>query len=607
MKKWLKRLGALVAVVVVAAAGFLVPTIWFKPWVIDHFYMRILLEVAIEDPLLVTQLKLLEAAGLDFHADDLPTMTMAQRERMRDIVNSQKEILASYDTSGMNDDERLSHEMMTWLLTRWAEAADRFLNHAYAVDQLQGLHVRFPDVMVNYHLISKPSDAENYIKRVDKIGGALDDVVTTAKTLEKDGYTIPSFILEKIHGDAKAFADKPVAENALFVDFGKKVEKLEISEDDKKRLVSTLETSLTESAIPGYTRFADEMQKMSTRTSSDAGVWHLPDGAAYYENRIQDATTTTLTADEIHAIGLREVARIQAEMTAILDAQNIEGDTFRARLEALSADPRFHWPEGEEGRKAILAEYRRLIDDINSKLEPMFATDPKAPVNVDPVPKFKEETAPFAYYFPAALDGSKPGTFYANLRDLKAHKKFGMRTLTYHEAVPGHHFQLSIARAQKHLPLIRQLIPLNAFGEGWALYAEQLAAENGFVDDPFDRIGYLDAQLFRAVRLVVDTGLHSKRWSRQKAIDYMTTNTGSEKSDIEAEIDRYCVWPGQALGYMIGRLRFLELRDRAKKALGDDFDIRGFHDAVLLQGALPLDLLSAQVDAWIAKKKKKKS
>jgi uncharacterized protein (DUF885 family) len=313
-----------------------------------------------------------------------------------------------------------------------------------------------------------------------------------------------------------------------------------------------------------------------------------------------------MTADQIHAIGLSEVERIQKEMRAILDSQKIAysstvsiGDVLRK----VGSDPAYLYPNTDEGKKQIIARYEEITREIEAQLDTMFKTNPRAPLSIERVPEFKEKTAPFAYYFPAALDDSKPGTFYANLRDTKEHRKWGMRTLVYHEAIPGHHFQISIARAQGDLPLFRQLIPLNAYAEGWGLYAEQLADENGFNKEPLDRLGYLDAQLFRAVRLVVDTGIHSKRWKREQAIQYMLDNTGSTASEVETEIERYIVWPGQALGYMVGRLKLLELREKARRALGEKFVQQEFHDVVLLPGALPLSLLEQEVDRWIATKK----
>jgi uncharacterized protein (DUF885 family) len=604
--KWFKRGLAVFALLLAAAAVFAVPTIFGKPWLIEHFYMRVLVQAVFDDPLVLTQLRMFEAIGLHFHADDLPDMTMALREKQAARATDDYQTLESYDRGTMSPGELLSFDEMHWLLELGVAGANRFMAHSYAFDQLGGLHVRFPDVMVNYHLIETESDARDYLIRVGKIGGALDDMLATTNQLAARGFTIPRFILAKVEKDARAFASKPAEENVLFVDFRDKVAKLDLAPEEKAALVAEMEQTLTTRALPGYVRFADAVAAMVPRASDDAGVWHLPDGDAYYALCIEQNTSTKMTADEIHQLGLREVERIEKEMRAILESQGAWAATSTAslgdRLRALAADPKYLYPDTDEGRKQILARYEEITREMESKLDTLFATDPKAPISIERVAEFKEKTSPVAYYFPETLDDKKPGVFYVNLRDTKEHHTFGMRTLVYHEAVPGHHFQISIARAQKDLPLFRQLIPLTAYSEGWALYAEQLADEHGYEPEPFDRLGYLDGQLLRAVRLVVDTGIHSKRWTREQAIQYMLDHTGSPATEVETEIDRYVVWPGQALGYMVGRIRILELRERAKTKLGDKFDLREFHDAILLQGALPLSLLEREVDRWIAAK-----
>ncbi|MCK6548801.1 DUF885 domain-containing protein [Myxococcota bacterium] len=608
--KWIKRALALLAVLLVLAAGFLVPTLFGKPWSIQHFYLRVLVQAVFDDPLVLTQLRLFESVGLHFHADDLPDQTLALRQKQAKRALEDLATLESYDTASFSAEDKLSYDVMHWLLSLGARGAKDFLDHGYAFSQLDGLHVRFPDVMVNYHLIERASDARDYVARVRKIGGALDDLFTTAEEMEKRGFTIPRFILEKVEKDARAFADKPLAESTLFTDFRGKLDKITLDDAERTSLVAELEQALASEAIPGYRRFADRVAAMIPRAPTDAGVWHFPRGDEFYGYCVEMNTSTTRTPEDIHQTGLAEVARIEGEIGALLAAQGITvsstvtlGDTLRR----LAADPKYLFPDTPEGKKAIIARYEEMAREAEAKLDGLFLTNPKAKLAIEPVPEFKEKTAPGAYYSPETLDGSKAGTFFANVRDVKEHPRWGMRTLVHHEAIPGHHFQISIARAQKHLPMFRQLVPLTAYAEGWALYAEQLADEHGYLPEPLDRLGYLDAQLFRAVRLVVDTGLHAKRWTREEAIQYMLAHTGSSATEVETEIERYIVWPGQALGYMVGRLELLALRARAKAALGESFDLRAFHDAVLLPGALPLSLLSQEVDRWVDAKKKPSS
>nr|WP_250636932.1 DUF885 domain-containing protein [Hymenobacter sp. PAMC 26628] len=315
-------------------------------------------------------------------------------------------------------------------------------------------------------------------------------------------------------------------------------------------------------------------------------------------------TTTNLSAVQIHQLGLQEVARITAEMRAILQAQKVAGaDSVGPTLARLGEEPRFLYPDTDAGRAQILADYQTILTEVDKGLSSAFRIRPKARLEVRRVPVFKEKTSAGAYYDRAALDGSRPGVFYASLYDVKATPKFGMRTLAYHEGIPGHHFQVGVAQELKGLPTFRTLVSFVAYGEGWALYAERLASELGFEKDPYDRLGGLRAELFRAARLVVDTGLHDQRWTREQAIGYLRRTTGMAASDVEAEVERYIVMPGQACAYKVGMLKILELRERAKQQLGPKFDLRDFHDVVLKNGPLPLEILEQVVSEYIAAKK----
>jgi uncharacterized protein (DUF885 family) len=339
---------------------------------------------------------------------------------------------------------------------------------------------------------------------------------------------------------------------------------------------------------------------MRGRAGTEDGVWHLPDGEAYYAWAVRLHTTTERTPQEIHQSGLAEVARIQGEMHEILRAEGMPAADLARAIRSLGSDPRFLYPDTEEGRRQVLAEYQAIIEDAQARLPALFGRLPRAKVVVQRVPEFKEEGAARAYYEMPPFDGSKPGVFFANLRHTAEHPKFGLRTLTYHEAIPGHHLQIAIAQELEGVPFFRRVVPFTAFQEGWALYAERLAAEQGFHPTAWDRLGQLVAEVFRAVRLVVDTGLHAQRWTREQAIDYMAANTGMERTEVVAEVERYIVMPGQALAYKTGQMEMLALRERARDALGDRFDLRAFHDQVLGSGALPLTLLARNVDAWIA-------
>jgi len=330
-------------------------------------------------------------------------------------------------------------------------------------------------------------------------------------------------------------------------------------------------------------------------------VWKLPEGNAYYAYCLRSNTTTDLTPAQVHEIGLKEVERIETEMKSILTAVGYAGIQDAPRkLSEFGKEEQFLYPNTDEGRAAALAEYQRILDEMNASLDRFFGLRPKASLKVERIPEFREKTSAGAYYQQGDMSGSRPGVFYANLRDMKEIQKFGMKTLSYHEGIPGHHFQLSIAQELRGVPFFRRLVPFTAYIEGWALYAEKLAREQGFYkDDPYGEMGYLDSELLRAVRLVVDTGIHFKHWTREKAIEYMDAHTASAHESVVSEIERYIVMPGQACAYKIGEIKIVEQREKMKKALGDKFDLRQFHDLVLKNGSMPLILLERAVDDYI--------
>jgi uncharacterized protein (DUF885 family) len=333
-----------------------------------------------------------------------------------------------------------------------------------------------------------------------------------------------------------------------------------------------------------------------------AGVGRLPDGAAYYAAMLRQMTTTDYTPDQVHQLGLSEIARINGEMDALLKSQGLSVGTVAERVQALHKDPRFLLPNDEPGRKALLDKYQQILDEVNARMPEYFRTVPAARLTVQRVPAAAEKGSAAAYYDQPAMDGSRPGAFFVNLRDVGETATWTMKTLAYHEGIPGHHFQISTALNLKNLPLIRQQTLYSAYAEGWALYAERLAAEIGmYKDDPFGDLGRLEAEMFRAARLVVDTGMHAKNWTREQAIAYMVGTTGMNESEVVSEVERYMGLPGQACAYKVGQLKILELRERAKAALGDKFNLKDFHSVVLDNGGLPLMLLDKMVDEWIAR------
>ncbi len=596
MKRFL--LSAL-TVLVIATAVFLVPTIWFKPWSIDHFYARVFIRYALRHPELLTQLGMLDGTPFDFHSDKLDNYSVAFQEEDARFAERQLAFLRSYDRSRMNPSQRLSYQVLEWFLADQVQG-HRFMYHDYPVNQLFGAQSSLPDFMINQHPLKRPKDAENYLKRVNGFGVAIDQVIEGLKLREQKHVIPPRFVLVKVLTEMRGFAGKPAAENPLYTNFDTKAAAIKKLDPAKRReLLAKLGSEIEHTVYPAYGRLIDYCAHLESVATDDDGVWKLPDGQAFYAYCLKSRTTTDLSADTLHAIGLREVDRIQAQMKTILKAQGHPTKDLAATMNRLNTEPRFHYVDDDSARIRLLADYQSIIDDANQRVGAMFDVRPKTGVKVERVPPFKEATAPGGYYNAPAISGGRPGTFFANLRDPKETVKYAMRTLAYHEAIPGHHFQISIAQELKGVPFFRKVIPFTAYVEGWGLYAERLALENGFHPTPYDSLGALQAELFRAVRLVVDTGIHQDHWTRQQAIDYMTTNTGMQTAPVVTEIERYIVAPGQACAYKVGQLEILALRQHAMDRLGSRFDIKKFHDVVLTNGALPLGLLEQVVDEWI--------
>jgi uncharacterized protein (DUF885 family) len=599
MWKRIKRITAIGAALVgIGAAAFLVPTCWGKPWSINHLGTRALVEIALESPEILTTAHALERYGLDWYSDDLSDRSLEHRQELLARIDPYLELVRSYDPDSLDPEERISRDVLEWLLVE-AQTGKKFAFHDYPLNQMSGTQSSLPDFMLNMHQIDDLEGAKDYVTRVSKFDTALDQVMGVMKHQEELGVIPPRFVITRVLDEMRAFISVAPEEHVLYTHMVDKLGAIEASEDERAAVLDALRLAIDGDVYPVYRRLIEYYERLEKIATTDDGVWKLPDGEEFYAHRLRFWTTTTLTPDEIHETGLREVERIQSEMRTILEAEGYEVTSIGETLRTLSKEPRFVYPDTDEGRAQILADYQAIIDDINANLDGLFDHRPEAPVEVRRVPEFKEETAPAAYYSPPALDGSRPGVFYVNLRSVEEIPKLGMRTLAYHEAVPGHHFQIALSLENDRLPFFRRIIPLSAYGEGWALYTEQLAAEHGFQDDPYDRLGYLDAQLFRAVRLVVDTGIHAKRWTRESALRYMLDNSGLGEKDATSEVERYIVFAGQACSYMIGRIRLLELRERARDRLGERFTLPEFHDLILLGGPLPLDILEREVDRWI--------
>jgi uncharacterized protein (DUF885 family) len=583
----------------VLGAAFAVPVLWGRPWTIDLFFLRAVARFGLESPMLLSTVRILEPWGLDFHSDELDDFSVAHQLERAAWLRGELATLRGYDRASLSPERRLSYDVMEWFLATLVEG-ERFQFHDYPVNQLDGVQSRIPDFLVNIHQVDDEEGARDYLARLAKLPGALDQAVAGVRHRERLGVVPPRFVVERVQDEVRGLVAPAPAEHVLVRHLAESLAALDgVPAVRRDALVAEAERKVAGEVYPAYARLADALAELRPRASEEHGAWKHPDGGAYYAWTLRLHTTTALSPAEIHRVGLAETARIEGEIRRILAAEGVPADDLGAALAALHADPRFRYAEGE--RERILADYQAIVDETRARLPAWFGRLPEAPVVVRRVPAFKEEGAPGAYYMPPALDRSRPGVFYANLREVSEVVRFGMRTLAFHEAVPGHHLQIALAFENRALPLFRRLIPFNAFVEGWALYAERLAAEQGLHPTPLDRVGQLVAELFRAVRLVVDTGIHAERWTREEAIAWMRGHTGMPETDVVAEVERYVVNPGQACGYKLGQLEILRLRDRARERLGARFDLRAFHDAVLGGGSLPLVILERVVEDWIAR------
>jgi uncharacterized protein (DUF885 family) len=599
-KKILKIIGSIVGLAIILGGLFIAHTWYFKPLTINLFFARTFLQIGLESPEMMSSIRVLEKFGIKGHNAKLDDESIAAGDRFMERLKEADRILKSYDDKDLSDRDLMSKRIALSLLDLVVEG-ERFRFHNYPVNQLFGVQSSFPSFMDSTHQVHGVRDAEDYVTRLSKVGIKFDQVLEGLRHREDLGILPPQFVVTKVLEEMRNFVATPAEESILMVSLVDKMKEAKLPADEQQRLAIEARAQIKETVYPAYGRLIGYFEALDAEVEHNYGVWALPDGDQLYALAIRLFTTTDYTPEYIHEFGLSEVGRIQGEILALLEAEgwDVSGG-FTAAIGELTEREEFYYSDSDEGREAILADYQAIIDEISAGLDPYFDVRHESPVKVRRVPEFKEKTSPGAYYEPPAMDGSRPGMFYANLWDIKATPKYAMRTLAYHEAVPGHHFQLAIQQQQEDLPFFRRLIPFTAYVEGWALYAERVAWELGFQQDPYDNIGRLQAELFRAVRLVVDTGIHAMRWSREQAIEYMVTNTGMAESDVVAEIERYFVAPGQALAYKIGMTKILELRELARAELGDRFDIREFHNAVLTNGAVPLNILEELVREYIA-------
>jgi len=522
----------------------------------------------------------------------LDDRSLAGREALRRNNDLELKEVRAFDRTKLSPADAINYDTIVYALEVQTRASERFkamdsAGAPYVIYQLGGAYRNVPDFLDRQHKIENRADAEAYLSRLQGFAKALDQELETERHDVAAGVIPPNFALEKARGQLKVLRDQSAAQSPLVQSVVRRTAEQNIAGDWNAQ-ATDLYTKQIQPALDRQIAWIDGTRKKAT---ADAGVWKLPDGEAYYELALKYWNTVSLSADEIHKVGLDLVAELSSAADKDLRAQGLSAGTVGQRLAALSKDPRFLLPNTDESRAKVLADLNAMVAKVNGLLPKCFGRLPQSTVEIRRVPPTIEAGQSLGYYTPPAMDGSRPGAYYLNLRDMKELPTWKLRSVTYHETLPGHHLQLAL-QTEASLPMIRKMSFYSAYMEGWALYAEQLADEMGlYADDPFGRIGCLGQQLQRAVRLVLDTGLHRKRWTRERAARYAMDTLGDPEGIATTEVERYAVWPGQACAYMLGKLTWLKLRESTRTRLGAQFDLREFHDAGLASGAVPLTVL----------------
>ena len=546
-------------------------------------------------------------------SDAIDDMSLAAQDKILAWRRaSVAEMRKTFDRAKLTPEAQTSYDVWLYQLEQ-AEAAVPFRSNAYVFEQMNAIHAFFPQLLIAFHAVETPADMDAYINRIREAGRALRQLIEVSKRNATEGVRPPRFAFDYVIDESTKIVtgapfDESSTDSAVWADAKAKIASLQkngaIDQARATKLLDEARAALTGPFRGAYLDLvAWQKEDRSKAPEKASGVSALPRGSAFYNERLANQTTTTMTADEIHRVGLAEVARLREEMEAIRKEVGFASDlkAFFAELRDNKEDPRYYYPDSDEGRNAYLRDATAAIDKIKAVLPKYFGLLPKADMVVKRVEPFREQPGAAQHYFPSTPDGARPGIYYAHLSDMKAMPKSELEVIAYHEGLPGHHMQIAIAQELTGVPTFRRQARFTAYSEGWGLYAEWLAREMpGTYEDPYSRFGRLGSEIWRAIRLVVDTGLHAKGWSQQQAVDYFLENSATTEAQAQSEVRRYLVLPGQATSYKIGMLKIQELRRKAETALGDRFDIRAFHDTILGGGALPLTILERRVDRWIA-------
>ena len=603
MKKLFKGFLYSFGLLLIVGVFYLGNLLLFKPFSLDHYLAKELILEMIDSPESLTYLGVVDRFNwLTNHQSKISITGLSDMEE--DLVDAKKlkALLLSYKNESLSEQQKITKEIAVFDASNFIKETEEFPFHNYPLNQIGGIHLNAVEFMTDVHPIRNVKEAEAYIDRLNLFDDSFEATLEILNAQKKAGIFPPKFVCDHLIRQLEEFLNFKENENPLRSVFLRKIEDLNLDSEVSGDLISKLDNSIENSVTPGFKLLYDFVKETRKKANQYHGVWSLPNGDEFYALRLKVYTTTDYSAEDIHNIGLSEVERITKRMQEIAFDLGY-GDQVKVGqlMNSLNEDSNFLYSDTPGRKEKVVADYNSIVEETWNISELYFHNMPKSRVEVRAVPEYSEQNQAGGYYMSPALDGSRPGVFYANLYDIKQTPTYSMRTLAFHEAIPGHHLQVALNLENESLSLYRRFgYGTSAFSEGWALYAERLALEAGLAEDPYDELGVLQSELFRAVRLVVDTGIHYKRWSREEAMAYMKNVTGMSDTEVRVEIERYIVWPGQACSYKVGMLKILELREKAKEKLGEYFNIKDFHSVILEQGQPPLfiveDLVNLMLD-----------
>ena len=605
MKKFLKAALYSLGLLLLVGVIYLSNLFLFKPFSLDHYLAKELISEMLDSPESLTYLGVIDRFNwVTNHQSKISISGLDDLEEDLIDAKNSRAMLLSYDEESLSEQQKITKKIAVFDLNNFIKEEEEFPFHNYPLNQIGGIHLNLVEFMTDVHPIRNKKEAEAYIERLDLFDDSFKGTLEILNEQKKAGIFPPEFVFDHVVRQLDEFLNFTKNDNPLRKVYIRKINDLNLDEEDIKELISQLDESIENSVNPGFRLLYEFIKETRSQANEFHGVWSLPNGDEFYALRLKVYTTTDYSAQDIHDIGLAEVDRITKRMQAIaLDLGDGEEVNVGKLMNKLNEDPNFLYADTPDRKETVVNDYNSIVEETWQIAGDYFHNMPTSKVEVRAVPEYSEKNQAGGYYMSPALDGSRPGVFYANLYDIKQTPTYSMRTLAFHEAIPGHHLQVALNLENEDLTLYRRFgYGTSAFSEGWALYSERLAVEAGLAEDPYDELGVLQSELFRAVRLVVDTGLHFKRWTREEAMAYMKDITGMSDTEVRVEIERYIVWPGQACSYKVGMLKILELREKAKEELGDNFDIKDFHSIVLEQGQPPLFIVEELVDKMIAEK-----